>query len=447
MLDFREPIFGLEAQPLVSLAEAAVGVLKADTVIMAYTVAQSRIEGNENLSLDEIAAALLYTSEWGGDIVYQKLNQVLWSINRKKIAPWLPFLKLLMSAFSKLPRSDWKAVHWRDIEDDVEEAYSQRIGKEVVWWGVSSMSLDLKQVFCVPQKQPGALFIVRGSGICLRGVSCMAHEDEVVLPPGSIVRVVSVTRNGKIGSLIEVELVQAAGALGRGLSGPWETADSFRRPLRARIVDDIERKRDAAEAYAELGEELGWFDRVWLHDGREIGKVEAFLEASKCDVTHWRAFRGLSNVLTQDEVARVLCSLHEEILDKIDRDPNNSIAFYVMSLSVGDSDEVNLRDGRKMSKQALLVEAVSHNSKLAAAYNDLGKLLKESEIVLKDGRRMSQRGLFLEAVLCGNHAVSHLNLAAALKEGEQISLEDGRIMSAGMLTRESVRIRFTNWGM
>ncbi|MFC7646192.1 hypothetical protein ACFQX6_40585 [Streptosporangium lutulentum] len=54
----------------------------------------------DSLSADEIAALYLYTCESG---FYRQINAILRHPDRTRIVPYLPYLRLLFSAVSRLP--------------------------------------------------------------------------------------------------------------------------------------------------------------------------------------------------------------------------------------------------------------------------------------------------------------------------------------------------------
>jgi hypothetical protein len=446
MIDVFEPDLALDSEPLVSLAEASQGLVCPSSISFAYSICELIMERNSSMSLDEVAAAGLYTSEGSGS-VYRLLNSALWDQDRRKIVPWLPYLKLLMSALVKLPRSDRSAVLWRDIEEGVEEDYRKRIGQEIVWWGLSSMSLNLDVVYRVPEDRPGTLFVVYGAGACLEGVSYMASESEVVLPAGSVLRVISVTKMSPLWAVIELELVQAGKLLGCGFVDAWNASHPLDCARRSSLIEKIGQSANLPEAYVALGKDLGRWERVVTLDGKEFGKVDAFMEALRMDATSWEAYKGLRNLVPPSDIVRLYESLRDDLLKKIHIAPNSSIAYYFLAISMGTDDEVVLLDGSKKNKCELLVEAIRYNNAFAAAYNDLGETLPVRELVLKDGRRMTKRRLFFEAARCGNHAAAHENLSGVLNPGEQIEFDDGRKMTAGLLRREAIRIRYSYGGL
>jgi hypothetical protein len=92
--------------------------------------------GAELLSDDEIAAIHIYTQETP---LYSRLNQLLRARDRAQLKPWLPYLKLLLTAVHRLtPVSD---TLFRGVRLDIADRYP--MGEELVWWGFSSSTSTL----------------------------------------------------------------------------------------------------------------------------------------------------------------------------------------------------------------------------------------------------------------------------------------------------------------
>lgn len=93
-------------------------------------------EATGELSADAIAALHLYTCE---SAFYREINAVLRSPDRAKVAPYLPYLRLLFSAVSSLPAHTQPL--WRGVSLDLRAQYP--LGRTVTWWGVSSCTSEL----------------------------------------------------------------------------------------------------------------------------------------------------------------------------------------------------------------------------------------------------------------------------------------------------------------
>jgi hypothetical protein len=154
---------------------------------------------DHGLSKDEAAALYLYTMEMAEDAcVYRLLNQTLRFEDRSKVRPWFAYLKLLHSAMSKLP--NFKGTLWRGIDKDVTKTFKK--GQKITWWSVSSCSTSVNVISGFLGKVPenamflhevpqSTLFNIQCStGKSIQAFTCLPHEDEVVLMPGTTFEVV-----------------------------------------------------------------------------------------------------------------------------------------------------------------------------------------------------------------------------------------------------------------
>jgi hypothetical protein len=79
---------------------------------------------DHNLDKNEAATIYLYTMEMSKDVcVYRILNETLRLEDRTKVLPWFPYLKLLDSATSKLPKV--KGIVWRGVNKDVTQSFKK----------------------------------------------------------------------------------------------------------------------------------------------------------------------------------------------------------------------------------------------------------------------------------------------------------------------------------
>lgn len=144
-----------------------------------------RFPSEHGLTRDESAAIYVYTMEGGNNSFYRTLNKILRTEDRRAATPWFPYLKLLDTAFQKLPTV--KRCVWRGVAGHVGSQFKR--GQELVWWSVSSCSTDIDVI-----KQflgtKSTLFMIE----CLNGKDISAYtnypkEQEVVLLPGTQLRV------------------------------------------------------------------------------------------------------------------------------------------------------------------------------------------------------------------------------------------------------------------
>lgn len=133
------------------------------------------------LTWDESAAIYLYTMP---KPFFSILNTALRTPDRQFQQPWLPFLKLLMTALEKLPSI--KATIWRGVKYD---ATSDFVHDSIyTWWSVTSCSQNISRVEAY-LGESGTLFAietVHGKDISM--LSAVPEEGEVILMPGTQVR-------------------------------------------------------------------------------------------------------------------------------------------------------------------------------------------------------------------------------------------------------------------
>ncbi len=191
------PIQGYEKKPLVSLEEAVKRIVEyvPDVRRMAY-VAKMKCKNPplDNLSLDESASIMLYSMEWKPQkkCLYYVLNATLRLENRNKLTPWFLFLKLLLTAFARLPPSNCSVVY-RGIKCDMRKDYPE--GETIIWWGFSSCTSNMgvlkNKQFLGPTGKRTFFTIECTSGKDIRQHSNFQSENEILLPPGRQFKVVS----------------------------------------------------------------------------------------------------------------------------------------------------------------------------------------------------------------------------------------------------------------
>ncbi|CAF1532603.1 unnamed protein product [Didymodactylos carnosus] len=151
---------------------------------------------DDKLTKDEAAAFYLYTMEMSADTsFYRLLNQVLRDDDRTKVKPFFSYLKLLDVAANKLP--SLKRTVWRGINRDVSDSFKK--DQIVTWWSVTSCSASVNVIesfldssHLSSSSSQSTLFNIQ----CLHGKSissytCFPNEDEILLMPGTHMRVVS----------------------------------------------------------------------------------------------------------------------------------------------------------------------------------------------------------------------------------------------------------------
>ncbi|WP_043622666.1 ADP-ribosyltransferase domain-containing protein [Nonomuraea candida] len=162
---------------------------------------QAAAAAAHGLSADEIAALYLYTCE---SAFYRQINATLRHPDRSRIVPYLPYLRLLSSAVSRLPARTEPL--WRGVSLDLRGQYP--VGRTVTWWGVSSCTSELgvAQAF-LGRRGKRTLFEVRPvRAVGIRGFSAFTGEEEFILAPGTRLKVTEV--RAERGGLCTVTLAE-----------------------------------------------------------------------------------------------------------------------------------------------------------------------------------------------------------------------------------------------
>ncbi|MFF8601323.1 ADP-ribosyltransferase domain-containing protein [Streptomyces sp. NPDC015232] len=158
-------------------------------------------EAGGGLSADAIAALHLYTCESG---FYRTVNAVLRSPDRSRVAPYLPYLRLLFDAVSGLPvRTE---PLWRGVALDLRRQYP--LGSTVTWWGISSCTSELgvARAFLGSRGRRTLFEVTPARAVGIRRFSAFTGEEEYLLAPGTQLKVTDVTTER--GGLCTVKLTE-----------------------------------------------------------------------------------------------------------------------------------------------------------------------------------------------------------------------------------------------
>ena len=190
------PIAGHEKMPLVSLEESVISLVDTLPRIQYYvSIAKKLCEPKpaDGLTQDQSASIILYTMEWEPytECLYVVLNSALRAENRGKLKPWFSYLKLILTALSRLPSS--QRTVYRGVKKDLSEEYS--IDKIFVWWGFSSSTLSvgvLNNEQFLGKAGERTLFTIK----CFSGKDISQHsyfqkESEILLLPARQFQVTS----------------------------------------------------------------------------------------------------------------------------------------------------------------------------------------------------------------------------------------------------------------
>ncbi|NBE83347.1 ADP-ribosyltransferase domain-containing protein [Micromonospora rubida] len=192
-------ITGVFDTPLMDFREAAAPVAKLLSgldwhVEKSRQFGEMQVDGGaDDLSVDEVAALYLYTCE---SAFYRQINATLRNPDRSRILPYLPYLRLLFSAVSRLPAR--KEPLWRGVSLDLRAQYP--LGQTVTWWGVSSCTskLSVAQAFLGSRGKRTLFEVLPVRAVGIRRFSAFTGEEEFILAPGTQLEVTDVRaeRNG-----------------------------------------------------------------------------------------------------------------------------------------------------------------------------------------------------------------------------------------------------------
>jgi len=183
------PVYGYSSYPLVSLEQALQPISPLIKQLDRYIkVAKQNCTcpPEYRLTYDESAAIYLYTMEWGRSSFYRVLNRALRSEDRSSLKPWFHFLKLFDTALGKLP--NLKRVIWRGVRYDISKEFKEN--EDVTWWTINSCSSSIHVIKNYLDNNSTLLLIEAINGKDVSGFTNYPHEDEVILGPGTRLRVV-----------------------------------------------------------------------------------------------------------------------------------------------------------------------------------------------------------------------------------------------------------------
>jgi len=196
------PIAGYNVKPPCSLREAVSPLekmivdLKAH-VDFSYLFVKDRVKDEAILKNPEAFAAVnLYTQEWdpAKESLYYKLNSILRDntisphLKFEKVKPYHPYLNLLMSRLTALPK--FKGGIFRGISLDLRKVY---VPDSIhVWWSITSctdMMGGIKE-FLDTSGPRTLLDITAQRGVRISEHSVYPSESEILLLPGTCLKVV-----------------------------------------------------------------------------------------------------------------------------------------------------------------------------------------------------------------------------------------------------------------
>ena len=191
------PIEGFSNSPLVSLEEAVEPLISIihDVKARVIIAKEGATNPSDDLSSDESASIALYTMEWEPYTasLYYILNSALRNEDRQQLKPWFLYLKLILTALSRLPSI--RIDIYRSLKLDIHIAHEKyQEGRDIIWWGFSSCTtnknISQKKHYLTPSGIR-VLFIIE----CFKGKYIGPHsfnknDQEVLLLPATQFRVV-----------------------------------------------------------------------------------------------------------------------------------------------------------------------------------------------------------------------------------------------------------------
>ena len=206
-LELMGPITGVMKCVRLSLMDAAAasGVedIDAHAFMASEAGAQLAAADPHGLDADEAGGLWLYTAQ---SEFYPTLNQLLRNRDRSALIPFFPYLQLMLTARSKLPK--YTGSVWRGVKGiDLRAKYPT--DKEVWWWAFSSTTKQLKTLttFLGTSGVRTVFMIEIFQGVDLQRYSAFQgknSEVEVLLYPGTKLKVVGSMEMG--GGLFQVHL-------------------------------------------------------------------------------------------------------------------------------------------------------------------------------------------------------------------------------------------------
>ena len=208
------PIEGYADMPLVSLEEAVKPLVSiVHDINNKTTWAKWKCENPpaDNLTVDQSASIILYSMEWEprNKCLYYALNTTLRDENRNKLKPWFSYLKLFLTALSRLPSNNRPI--YRGITRDLRKDYQE--GQEITWWSFSSCTQRInvlsKKQFLGSEGARTLFNIESNSGKDIRKHSAFPQEHEVLLPAARQFEVVSCLPQGGGLNIVQLREIES----------------------------------------------------------------------------------------------------------------------------------------------------------------------------------------------------------------------------------------------
>ena len=181
----RNPISGYRDLPLISLEQAVQTIIPFVPHVLDYAnTAKINCRQNTSLTIDESAAIYLYTMP---KPFYETLNKTFRALNPHALEPWFAFLKLFITALRKLsscPTTVWRGV-WGNFGSDFAADNVH------TWWSVNSCSSCVDAAACFAGETGTLFYIHTIHAKDIAAYSANQSEEEIILMPGTRLRVKS----------------------------------------------------------------------------------------------------------------------------------------------------------------------------------------------------------------------------------------------------------------
>jgi hypothetical protein len=129
--------------------------------------------------------------------------------NRTNLKPWFSYLKLFLTALSRLPSNNGPI--YRGIPRDLRKDYQK--GQTIIWWSFSSCTLTMdvltNKEFLGSEGARTLFNIESSSGKDIRKHSVFQQEDEVLLPAARQFEVLSCMPQGGGLNIVQLREIES----------------------------------------------------------------------------------------------------------------------------------------------------------------------------------------------------------------------------------------------
>ncbi|CAF1370925.1 unnamed protein product [Didymodactylos carnosus] len=191
------PIVGYTEERLLPLYKACAplaNIIHDLSVYVQMALDETPEEPPDGLTIDESAAIRLYTTEWPVKLkhtgaprsLYSMFNYTLKTADRDDLRPYFKYLKLFLTALTKLPCVPQLTV-WRGVTKNLSAEFPP--GTPVTWWGFSSCTTALtvleNNMYLGTMGERTLFFVEAINGRTVQAHSHFVTEEEILLLPGT----------------------------------------------------------------------------------------------------------------------------------------------------------------------------------------------------------------------------------------------------------------------